>query len=78
MSRRNSSVLPIFNQYEIDRALAKLASMKPEKIFKISVRAGIYTKNGQLTEHYADDESSAYRSPDPKCEVCGLLFEEDG
>lgn len=47
------------------RALAKLAAMSVDELFALAVRAGIYTPDGQLTEHYRDDaEPSASRPTD--------------
>lgn len=36
------------------RIMAKLAKMIPREVFESAVRAGIYTPDGKLTEHYAD------------------------
>lgn len=47
------------------RALAKLARMSSREFFARAVRAGIYTPDGELTEHYRDDaEPSACRPTD--------------
>ena len=35
--------------------MARLAAMTPHQVFLTAVRAGIYTPDGQLTEHYRDD-----------------------
>lgn len=46
-------------------ALAELEQMSTTEIFQVAVRAGIYTADGQLTEHYRDDaEPSASRPTD--------------
>lgn len=46
-------------------ALAELEQMSTAEIFQVAVRAGIYTTDGQLTEHYRDDaEPSASRPTD--------------
>ena len=37
-----------------ERIMAKLAKMSPHEVFLTAVRAGIYTPDGRLTEHYAD------------------------
>lgn len=34
------------------RVIAKLKAMSPDERFRTMVRAGIYTKNGQLTKKY--------------------------
>jgi hypothetical protein len=36
------------------RIMARLAKMTPQEVFQTAVRAGIYTSDGKLTEHYAD------------------------
>ncbi len=47
------------------RALAELGSMTPDELFEVAVRAGIYTKDGELTAPYRDDgEPSAHRPTD--------------
>ena len=33
--------------------MKKLSSMSADQIFKTAVKAGIYTKSGKLTKHYA-------------------------
>jgi hypothetical protein len=46
------------------RVLASLQAMSVGELFKVAVRAGIYTKDGKLTKHYradADAEPSASR-----------------
>jgi hypothetical protein len=46
-------------------ALAQMQQMSTDEIFQLAVRAGIYTADGQLTEHYRDDaEPSASRPTD--------------
>lgn len=46
-------------------ALAELEQLSTAEIFQVAVRAGIYTADGQLTEHYRDDaEPSASRPTD--------------
>jgi len=44
-----------------ERIMARLAKMSPQEVFLTAVRAGIYTPDGRLTEHYADqpEESAA-------------------
>ena len=37
------------------RVLNKLAKMSQKELFALAVRAGIYTKNGNLTKHYRSD-----------------------
>lgn len=39
------------------RIMADLERMTPEQIFQTAVRAGIYTPDGRLTEHYRDNSS---------------------
>ena len=47
------------------RALAEMQRMSTDEIFKLAVRAGIYTKSGKLTKHYRDDgEPSRHRPTD--------------
>jgi hypothetical protein len=47
------------------RSLARLEQLSPEEFFQFLVQAGIYTEDGQLTEHYRDDaEPSASRPTD--------------
>ena len=47
------------------RVLAEMEQMSAREIFQPAVRAGIYTEDGQLTEHYRDDaEPSACRPTD--------------
>ena len=47
------------------RVLAEMEQMSTEEFFQLMVRAGIYTEDGQLTEHYRDDaEPSASRPTD--------------
>jgi hypothetical protein len=47
------------------RVLAEMEQMSSKDIFRLLVRAGIYTEDGQLTEHYRDDaEPSASRPSD--------------
>jgi hypothetical protein len=47
------------------KALAELQQLSTEELFQLAVRAGIYTQDGQLTEHYRDDaEPSASRPTD--------------
>ena len=40
------------------RLMKRLATMTPHEVFLTAVRAGIYTPDGQLTEHYRDDGES--------------------
>jgi hypothetical protein len=37
------------------RALANMQKMSPAELFQLAVRAGIYTKKGNLTKHYKDN-----------------------
>ncbi len=37
------------------RIMARLARTTPHEVFLAAVHAGIYTPDGQLTEHYRDD-----------------------
>jgi hypothetical protein len=47
------------------RSLARLEQLSPEELFQFLVYVGIYTDDGQLTEHYRDDaEPSACRPTD--------------
>ncbi len=47
------------------RALAEMQRMSTEDLFKLAVRAGIYTKSGQLAKLYRDDgEPSRHRPTD--------------
>ncbi len=47
------------------RVLADMQRMSPQQLFQLAVRAGIYTKKGNLTKHYRDDgEPSASRPTD--------------
>lgn len=47
------------------RALAEMQRMSSDDIFRLAVRAGIYTKSGRLTKHYRDDvEPSRHRPTD--------------
>ena len=47
------------------RVLAEMGEMTVEEIFQLTVRAGIYTEDGQLTPPYRDDaEPSASRPTD--------------
>jgi hypothetical protein len=38
--------------------------MSAEQVFQVAVRAGIYTKSGELTKHYRGEEPSATRPTD--------------
>jgi hypothetical protein len=40
------------------RIMEKLARMSADEIFETAVRAGIYTPDGRLTEHYAEEPDS--------------------
>jgi hypothetical protein len=47
------------------RALAKMQAMSGNELFAVAVRAGIYTRAGELTAPYRDDgEPSASRPTD--------------
>jgi hypothetical protein len=47
------------------RVLAEMRKMSTEEFFQLTVRAGIYTEDGQLTPPYRDDaEPSASRPTD--------------
>jgi hypothetical protein len=47
------------------RALAEMQRMSTDDLFKLAVRAGIYTKSGKLAKHYRDDgEPSRHRPTD--------------
>jgi hypothetical protein len=47
------------------RVLAEMRQLSVEEIFRLAVRAGIYTEDGQLTPPYRDDaEPSASRPTD--------------
>lgn len=38
------------------RILAKMENMSTKELFDLAIRAGIYTSDGELTEHYRDNE----------------------
>ena len=47
------------------RALAELQKLSIDELFRVAVRAGIYTEDGELTPPYRDDaEPSACRPTD--------------
>ncbi|HEY4240104.1 MAG TPA: hypothetical protein VGM88_09825 [Kofleriaceae bacterium] len=47
------------------RILAEAEQLSAEELFQVGVRAGIWTPDGELTEHYRDDaEPSACRPSD--------------
>jgi hypothetical protein len=47
------------------RALAELQKLSVDELFRVAVRAGIYTEDGELTPPYRDDgEPSACRPTD--------------
>lgn len=47
------------------RALVEMQQMTTAELFKLAVRAGIYTEKGKLTKPYRQDaEPSAYRPTD--------------
>lgn len=39
------------------RILAKMENISTKELFDLAIRAGIYAPDGELTEHYRDDES---------------------
>jgi hypothetical protein len=49
---RRLSLPPLPNQAALDRAMAAIRKMSPQEIFETSVRSGIYTPEGQLTESF--------------------------
>jgi len=44
--------------------LMSLHALPVEELFKLMVRSGIYTEDGELTPAYSSDESSAARPTD--------------
>jgi hypothetical protein len=46
------------------RVLASLHALPIEELFKLVVRSGIYTEDGELTPPYSSDEPSAARPTD--------------
>jgi hypothetical protein len=46
------------------RVLATLHALPVEELFKLMVRSGIYTEDGELTPPYCSDEPSAARPTD--------------
>ena len=46
------------------RVLSQLHALTVEDLFRLMVRAGIYTEDGQLTAPYRSDEPSASRPTD--------------
>jgi len=46
------------------RVLASLHALPVEELFKLMVRSGIYTEDGELTPPYSSDEPSAARPTD--------------
>jgi hypothetical protein len=46
------------------RLLAKLHELPVEELFRLMVRSGIYTEDGELTPPYSSDEPSAARPTD--------------
>lgn len=46
------------------RLLASLHALPVEELFKLMVRSGIYTEDGELTPPYSSDEASAARPTD--------------
>jgi hypothetical protein len=44
--------------------LASLHALPVEDLFKLMVRSGIYTEDGELTPPYSSDEPSAARPTD--------------
>lgn len=47
------------------QVLKKMKSMTTEELFQLAVRAGIYTENGELTEHYVDKDDNEKLKHDP-------------
>ena len=43
---------PLPEQEALERAVDRICRMTPDEVFETSVRAGIYTPDGQLTEPY--------------------------
>lgn len=43
--------------------LAKLQALSTEDLFKLAVRAGIYTEDGKLTEPYTDSAGPSASRP---------------
>jgi hypothetical protein len=56
---RDPELPPHANAKVHARIMRKLARMTPEEIFQTSVDAGIYTKAGKLTKHYAPRPSDS-------------------
>jgi hypothetical protein len=54
-SRPTFELPPHANAETHARIMARLKKMTPHEIFLTAVEAGIYTPDGQLTEHYRDD-----------------------
>lgn len=48
---------PHANAGPLARLMARLRKMTPDELFQTLVDAGIYTPDGQLTEHYRDGGS---------------------
>jgi hypothetical protein len=46
------------------RVLASLHALPVEELFKLMVRSGIYTEDGELAAPYSSDEPSAARPTD--------------
>ena len=45
------------------KVLAKMGKMSPGELFKLAVRAGIYTEKGKLTRPYRDDAGPSASRP---------------
>lgn len=57
-SHRAFELPPHANAKPHARLMAELRAMTPDELFQTLVDAGIYTPDGQLTEHYRDDGDS--------------------
>ncbi len=57
------SVPPHANAEVHKRIMAKLKRMTPHEIFLTSVRAGIYTPEGKLTERYGGEPDTPTEAP---------------
>lgn len=62
-ARKQGFVPPVhINAKAHRRLMAKLRKMKPGEVLAAAVRAGIYTEDGQLTEHYASGKKAATKA----------------
>lgn len=55
MTRRPRSEAPVAARSEAEahrKVLDRVAQMSPDELFQWSVKAGVYTKDGQLTPEY--------------------------